>query len=108
MYTPGETVHLWLNKVGPYHNPQETYSFYHLPFCRPTHRLKPEDKFSSFGVILDGSQFVNSDISVKFLRTSCQSRCASQCRLVCGSSRSRSPRQLRRRADLLHHLLEQG
>lgn len=34
-YTPGEEVTLWTNKVGPYHNPQETYDYYSLPFCKP-------------------------------------------------------------------------
>ena len=32
-YTEAEAVHLWVNKVGPYHNPQETYVYYSLPFC---------------------------------------------------------------------------
>ena len=36
-YEDGEHVLLWLNKVGPYHNPQETYSYYKLPFCKPAH-----------------------------------------------------------------------
>ena len=25
---------LWVNKVGPYNNPQETYNYYELPFCK--------------------------------------------------------------------------
>ena len=25
---------LWMNTVGPYHNRQETYNYYSLPFCR--------------------------------------------------------------------------
>uniref|UniRef100_A0A915JCR7 Transmembrane 9 superfamily member n=1 Tax=Romanomermis culicivorax TaxID=13658 RepID=A0A915JCR7_ROMCU len=33
-YTDGEEVVLWMNTVGPYHNRQETYSYYSLPFCR--------------------------------------------------------------------------
>jgi len=27
-------VDLWVNKVGPYHNPQETYEYYKLPYCK--------------------------------------------------------------------------
>ena len=25
---------LWVNTVGPYHNRQETYEYFSLPFCR--------------------------------------------------------------------------
>ena len=40
IYAASEGVTLWYSKVGPYHNPQETYSVYALPFCRPA---KPID-----------------------------------------------------------------
>ena len=30
-----EKLALWYNKVGPYNNPQETYQYFDLPFCRP-------------------------------------------------------------------------
>lgn len=30
-----DEVPLLANKVGPYHNPTETYQFYSLPFCQP-------------------------------------------------------------------------
>ncbi len=26
---------MYVNKVGPYFNPQETYHYYSLPLCRP-------------------------------------------------------------------------
>ena len=32
-YESGEEVVLWMNTVGPYHNRQETYSYFSLPFC---------------------------------------------------------------------------
>ena len=32
-YDDGEEVVLWMNTVGPYHNRQETYSYFSLPFC---------------------------------------------------------------------------
>ncbi|KAF7803615.1 transmembrane 9 superfamily member 1 [Senna tora] len=35
-YQPGDPVTLWVNKVGPYNNPQETYNYYSLPFCHPS------------------------------------------------------------------------
>lgn len=34
-YKQGQNVTLYVNKVGPYHNPQETYHYYTLPVCRP-------------------------------------------------------------------------
>lgn len=33
-YEDGGEVVLWMNTVGPYHNRQETYNYYSLPFCR--------------------------------------------------------------------------
>ena len=33
-YKEGDEVVLWVNTVGPYHNRQETYSYFSLPFCR--------------------------------------------------------------------------
>jgi len=32
-YKKGDVVDLWVNKVGPYSNPQEAYEYYTLPFC---------------------------------------------------------------------------
>eukprot|EP00918_Siedleckia_nematoides_P020114 GHVU01042882.1.p1 GENE.GHVU01042882.1~~GHVU01042882.1.p1 ORF type:complete len:583 (+),score=64.16 GHVU01042882.1:110-1858(+) len=32
-YNEGEEVVLWMNTVGPYHNRQETYEYFSLPFC---------------------------------------------------------------------------
>ena len=33
-YDDGEEVVLWMNTVGPYHNRQETYAYFSLPFCQ--------------------------------------------------------------------------
>ncbi|GFY72010.1 transmembrane 9 superfamily member 3 [Trichonephila inaurata madagascariensis] len=32
-YEMNEEVVLWMNTVGPYHNRQETYAYFSLPFC---------------------------------------------------------------------------
>uniref|UniRef100_A0A2R5LIF5 Transmembrane 9 superfamily member n=1 Tax=Ornithodoros turicata TaxID=34597 RepID=A0A2R5LIF5_9ACAR len=32
-YDDNEEVVLWMNTVGPYHNRQETYAYFSLPFC---------------------------------------------------------------------------
>mmetsp|Transcript_27283 Transcript_27283/g.56526 ORF Transcript_27283/g.56526 Transcript_27283/m.56526 type:complete len:695 (-) Transcript_27283:340-2424(-) len=34
-YKAGDKVDLWVNKVGPYANPQEAYEYYILPYCAP-------------------------------------------------------------------------
>ena len=34
-YSANERVELFVNKVGPYANPHETYAYYDLPFCHP-------------------------------------------------------------------------
>jgi len=31
----GDPVVLWRNKVVSRNNPQETYKYYYLPYCRP-------------------------------------------------------------------------
>ncbi|XP_049948947.1 transmembrane 9 superfamily member 3 [Schistocerca serialis cubense] len=33
IYNDNEEVVLWMNTVGPYHNRQETYAYFSLPFC---------------------------------------------------------------------------
>ena len=33
-YADSEHVVLWMNTVGPYHNRQETYEYFALPFCK--------------------------------------------------------------------------
>ncbi|KAF2899097.1 hypothetical protein ILUMI_07086 [Ignelater luminosus] len=33
IYEDNEEVVLWMNTVGPYHNRQETYAYFSLPFC---------------------------------------------------------------------------
>uniref|UniRef100_A0A2P2MKB3 Transmembrane 9 superfamily member n=1 Tax=Rhizophora mucronata TaxID=61149 RepID=A0A2P2MKB3_RHIMU len=32
-FKAGEDVPLYANKVGPFHNPSETYRYFDLPFC---------------------------------------------------------------------------
>ena len=33
-FQDNEEVVLWMNTVGPYHNRQETYGYFTLPFCQ--------------------------------------------------------------------------
>ncbi|KAL4556116.1 hypothetical protein LXL04_038757 [Taraxacum kok-saghyz] len=63
-YQPDDTVDLWVNKVGPYNNPQETYNYYSLPFCRPPGHAG--HKWGGLGEVLGGNELIDSQIDVKF------------------------------------------
>jgi len=55
-YKDGERVNLWVNKVGPYANPQETYPYYSLPYCHPEdgHKTDEADPNASISEVLSG------------------------------------------------------
>ena len=65
-YKEGEVVNLWVNKVGPYHNPQETYIYYSLPFCstKPVDQL--EHRWDYLGEVLEGNDLISSGLGVQF------------------------------------------
>ncbi|GER37823.1 transmembrane 9 superfamily protein member [Striga asiatica] len=65
-FQDGETVTLWVNKVGPYNNPQETYNYYSLPFCRSPGN--PAHKWGGLGEVLGGNELIDSQIDIKFKR----------------------------------------
>ncbi|KAL4541378.1 hypothetical protein Ndes2437B_g05748 [Nannochloris sp. 'desiccata'] len=65
VYTPGEKLTLWVNKVGPYNNPQETYNYYMLPFCKPSTE-KPKHKWGGLGEVLQGNELIDSQLDFKF------------------------------------------
>lgn len=49
MYEKGNKVELWVNKVGPFANPQEAYDYYTLPYCAPETVNHPDkNEFSLF------------------------------------------------------------
>ena len=64
-YKAEEPVKLWVNKVGPYNNPQETYNYYSLPFCQPSE--KPIHKWGGLGEVLGGNELIDSQLEMKFL-----------------------------------------
>lgn len=64
-YQADEQVTLWVNKVGPYNNPQETYNYYSLPFCRPSQN--DVHKWGGLGEVLGGNELIDSEIPIKFL-----------------------------------------
>ncbi|KAK6116683.1 hypothetical protein DH2020_049565 [Rehmannia glutinosa] len=65
-YQADETVTLWVNKVGPYNNPQETYNYYTLPFCHPPGNAP--HKWGGLGEVLGGNELIDSQIEIKFKR----------------------------------------
>ncbi|OIW19294.1 hypothetical protein TanjilG_20419 [Lupinus angustifolius] len=67
-YQQDDPVTLWVNKVGPYNNPQETYNYYSLPFCHPSSSSEAAHKWGGLGEVLGGNELIDSQIDIKFLR----------------------------------------
>ncbi|KAI0241171.1 Transmembrane 9 superfamily member 3, partial [Lamellibrachia satsuma] len=64
-YTDGDEVVLWMNTVGPYHNRQETYSYFSLPFCAgPKGRIGHYHE--TLGEALQGVELEFSGLSIDF------------------------------------------
>lgn len=63
-YQTEDSVTLWVNKVGPYNNPQETYNYYSLPFCHPSENAA--HKWGGLGEVLGGNELIDSQIDIKF------------------------------------------
>ncbi|KAL6043065.1 Transmembrane 9 superfamily member 1 [Balamuthia mandrillaris] len=63
-YDKQEKVTLYVNKVGPFRNPQETYSYYSLPFCPPDKIV--ESKTEGLGEALLGYELIESRITIRF------------------------------------------
>ena len=68
-YDGNEAVTLWVNTVGPYHNPQETYPYYQIPFCKPEHGIDTKKRPSGVGEILEGNELRNSGLKLHFAST---------------------------------------
>src|SRR3989338_2949724 len=63
-YTVGEEVILWVNKVGPFRNPQETYFYYSLPFCQPREYIQSDH--NSLGESLQSYDLTMSPLEILF------------------------------------------
>ena len=64
-YDQGEHVVLWHNKVGPFENPQETYSYDTLPWCEK----EPDQvttRWAGLGEALEGNALEASDYAIRF------------------------------------------
>ncbi|KAF2350841.1 Nonaspanin (TM9SF) [Trinorchestia longiramus] len=62
-YKNGEKIEVYVNKVGPYFNPHETYHYYSMPVCRPK---IIEHKGLTLGEVLDGDRMAKSIYNVNF------------------------------------------
>jgi len=64
-YQDNEEVVLWMNTVGPYHNRQETYGYFSLPFC-----AGPKESISHYhetlGEALQGTELEFSGLQIDF------------------------------------------
>ena len=64
-YDNSEEVVLWMNTVGPYHNRQETYSYFSLPFC-----AGPKESIGHYhetlGEALQGTELEFSGLDIDF------------------------------------------
>ncbi|KAK6119937.1 hypothetical protein DH2020_046321 [Rehmannia glutinosa] len=63
-YKVGDLVPLYSNKVGPFHNPSETYRYFDLPFCSPG---DVKDKSEALGEVLNGDRLVSAPYKLDFL-----------------------------------------
>ncbi|PQQ15425.1 transmembrane 9 superfamily member 3 [Prunus yedoensis var. nudiflora] len=62
-YKEGDLVPLYANKVGPFHNPSETYRYFDLPFCSPD---KVKEKKEALGEVLNGDRLVSAPYKLEF------------------------------------------
>ncbi|GAM27660.1 hypothetical protein SAMD00019534_108360, partial [Acytostelium subglobosum LB1] len=62
-YKHGDNIPFYVNNVGPFSNPTETYEYYTLPYCKPEHLTHKKTKL---GEILKGDSAVLSDYDLPF------------------------------------------
>ena len=65
-YEDKEPVVLWVNKVGPFNNPQETYNYYALPYCRARPNERPMRSWGGLGEVLQGNELISSQLDIRF------------------------------------------
>jgi len=69
-YTDNEEVALWVNKIGPFQNPHETYKYYSLPWCKPEKDVETEHE--GLGEALQGYELRKSAIKIYFKKDQVQ------------------------------------
>ena len=66
IYSGSEAVTLWVNTIGPFHNPTETYAYYDLPYCHPEHGIERAHRPAGIGETLEGYELRNSGLKMHF------------------------------------------
>lgn len=64
-YAKDDAVQVFVNKVGPYFNPHETYHYYSLPVCRPK---EIKHRPLTLGEVLDGDRMAYSLYNIRYLK----------------------------------------
>lgn len=64
-YQENDEVVLWMNTVGPYHNRQETYAYFSLPFCMGT-KETISHYHETLGEALQGVELEFSGLDIEF------------------------------------------
>ncbi|CAB3367735.1 transmembrane 9 superfamily member 3 [Cloeon dipterum] len=64
-YDENEEVVLWMNTVGPYHNRQETYAYFSLPFCVGS-KQAISHYHETLGEALQGVELEFSGLDIEF------------------------------------------
>mmetsp|Transcript_34148 Transcript_34148/g.61574 ORF Transcript_34148/g.61574 Transcript_34148/m.61574 type:complete len:611 (-) Transcript_34148:17-1849(-) len=65
-FKKNQHIMLYANKVGPFHNPTETYQYYNLPFCQPPNGK--QYKLEYLGEVLEGDRLVSTPYKLDFRR----------------------------------------
>lgn len=65
-YKDNEPVVLWVNKVGPFNNPQETYNYYALPYCKARPNERAAHSWGGLGEVLQGNELIHSQLDIRF------------------------------------------
>jgi len=65
VYEDSEEVVLWMNTVGPYHNRQETYEYFSLPFC-PGPKKQISHYHETIGEALQGVELEFSGLDIDY------------------------------------------
>jgi len=65
VYQENDEVVLWMNTVGPYHNRQETYAYFSLPFCMGT-KETISHYHETLGEALQGVELEFSGLDIEY------------------------------------------
>eukprot|EP01089_Gocevia_fonbrunei_P022925 TRINITY_DN9460_c0_g1_i1.p1 TRINITY_DN9460_c0_g1~~TRINITY_DN9460_c0_g1_i1.p1 ORF type:complete len:582 (-),score=59.45 TRINITY_DN9460_c0_g1_i1:55-1800(-) len=65
-FKQGEILPFYVNTIGPYSNPMESYRYYSIPVCAPDSDYLKPDRHSTLGEGLEGDFYRNALYELKF------------------------------------------